>query len=44
MVMNAIEVPTLLIPDSDNDGILDGQDAFPTDADETRDSDGDGIR
>ena len=29
--------------DSDNDGIGDGYDAFPTDADETRDSDEDRI-
>ncbi|NLS13959.1 hypothetical protein HGP28_13785 [Vibrio sp. SM6] len=29
--------------DSDNDGVIDENDAFPTDPDETKDTDGDGI-
>lgn len=31
------------LPDSDQDGVWDGADAFPTDINETTDSDGDGI-
>ena len=30
-------------PDDDNDGVLDGDDAFPLDATETTDTDGDGV-
>ncbi|MEC9194725.1 MAG: choice-of-anchor V domain-containing protein, partial [Candidatus Thermoplasmatota archaeon] len=34
---------TILDIDSDGDGVLDGQDAFPDDASETADSDNDGV-
>jgi len=34
---------TIVDIDSDNDGVLDGQDAFPNDPSETTDSDGDGV-
>ena len=34
---------TILDIDSDGDGVLDGQDAFPNDASETADSDNDGV-
>ena len=34
---------TILDIDSDGDGVLDGQDAFPNDATETADSDNDGV-
>ena len=32
-----------LTPDTDGDGVIDGQDAFPTEASEALDTDGDGI-
>ena len=39
----SISVNDLVSADSDNDGVDDGQDAFPDDPDEWIDSDGDGI-
>jgi hypothetical protein len=36
-------IPNNIDPDDDNDGVLDGDDAFPLDDTESEDSDGDGI-
>ena len=36
-------IPDLSDPDDDNDGVVDGEDAFPLDGDEQLDTDGDGI-